>query len=152
MVAWWKRLFFSLASMVTAAVISISAIVLQSFIKSPTTNFRSSEIVLTIAVTVGFCLIAWVLSAPVVLIVRNIRGWRFWLYWLLGSSVGPLLMLALSALVFLAFPQNSTAAWFSPALLPLLYLAAAISSLTSLFYLLLLRQAQKKADRKSLTP
>ena len=151
MVAWWKRLLFSLASMVAAAVISISAIIFESFIKSPTTNFRSSEIVLTIAVTVGFCLIAWILSAPVILIVRNIRAWRFWLYLLLGSSVGPLLMLALSALVFLVFPQNSTATWFSPALLPLLYLAAAISSLTSLFYLLLFRSAQRRADRKAVT-
>jgi drug/metabolite transporter (DMT)-like permease len=149
MVAWWKRVLFSLASVVAAAVISVSGIVLESTIKNPSTTFRSSEVALTIAVTVGFCLIAWVLSAPGVLIVRNIRGWRFWLYWIVGSGVGPLLMLALSAVIFMIVPQGPGATWFSPALLPLLYLAAAISSLASLFYLLLFRWAQMRADRKA---
>lgn len=150
MVAWWKRVLFSLVSMVAAAVVCLSCVVLESVIKSHPANIHSSEVVLTIAVTVGFCMVGWVFAVPVVLIVTNIRAWRFWLYFVLGSCVGPVLMLALSALVFIVFPQNSGSTWFSPALLPLLYLAAAVSSLTSLLYLLLLRRAQRHADRKAL--
>jgi hypothetical protein len=149
MVAWWKRLLFSLASMVAAAVLSLACILLEAALKSHPASIHSSEVLLTIAVMVGFCLIGWVFSIPVVLIIRNIRGGRFWFYWFLGSCVGPLLMLALFAAVFFTFPQSPSAHWFNPALRPLVYFAAIVSSLTSLFYLLLLRVAQRRADRKN---
>ncbi|HEY1903824.1 MAG TPA: hypothetical protein VGG56_15430 [Terracidiphilus sp.] len=145
MVAWWKRLLFSLASIVAAAIVCMAAIVVESADKSHPVSFRSSEVILTLAVIVGFCLIGWVFAVPAVLLVTNIRGGRFWLYWVLGSCVGPLLMLALCAVVFLVFPQGSGSPWLNPALRPLVYLAGAISSLTSLFYLLLLRRAQIRA-------
>jgi integral membrane sensor domain MASE1 len=104
---------------------------------------------LTIGVTVGLCLVGCVFTVPVVLMITNIRGWRFWFYWALGSSYGPLLMLALCALVFFLVPHGPNDRWFRPELLPLVYLAAAVSSLTSLFYLLLLRRAQDRAARKT---
>jgi hypothetical protein len=100
-------------------------------------------------VMVGFCLIGWVISIPAILIVRNISGGRFWLYWILGSSVGPLLMLLLFVAVFVLVPHGPGAQWFNPALRPLAYFAAAISSLTSLCYLLWLGWAQRRAVRKS---
>jgi hypothetical protein len=150
MVAWWKRVLFSLASMVVAAVVCLSCVVLASVLKSHPANIHTSEVILTIAVMIGFCMVGWVFALPVVWIVTNIRTWRFWLYWVLGSCVGPLLMVALSAIVFMVFPQNSSNTMFSSTLLPLVYLAGAVSSLTSLFYLLLLRRAQGRADRKAL--
>lgn len=149
MVAWWKRLLFSLASMVAAAVLCLAAILIESALKTHPTSFRSSEVLLTVAVLVGFCLIGWVFSIPVVLMIRNVSGGRFWFYWILGSCVGPLLMLLLFAAVFVLVPQSPSAQWFNPALRPLVYFAAALSSLTSLFYLLLLRWAQRRANRKS---
>jgi uncharacterized oligopeptide transporter (OPT) family protein len=149
MVAWWKRVLFSLASMVAAVIVCLSCVVLESVLKSHPANIHSSEVILTIAVAIGFCMVGWVFALPVVLIVTNIRKGRFWFYWVLGSCVGPLLMVALSALVFIVFPQNSSNTMFSSALLPLVYLAAAVSSLTSLFYLLLLRRAQTRADARA---
>jgi hypothetical protein len=149
MVAWWKRVLFSLVSMVVAATVCLLCVVLQSILKSHPANIHSSEVVLTIAVMIGFCMVGWVFAVPVVLIVTNFRKGRFWLYWVLGSCVGPLLMLALSAVVFIVFPQNSTKTMMSPVLLPLIYLATAVSSLTSLFYLLLVRRAQTRADRNA---
>jgi hypothetical protein len=151
MVAWWKRLLFSLVSMVVAAVLCLGSLVLESVIKSHPGSFRGSEVILTVGVTVGFCLVAWIFSVPVVLIITNIHGWRFWLYWFLGSCIGPMLMLALSALVFFLVPHGPNEQWFHPELLSLVYLAAAISSLTSLLYLLLLRWAQGRAARKTNT-
>jgi|HubBroStandDraft_1064217.scaffolds.fasta_scaffold562150_2 hypothetical protein len=145
MVAWWKRLLFSFISMVAAAVVCLGCLVLESAFKSHPGSFRGSEVMLTIAVTVGLCLVGCVFTVPVVLMITNIRGWRFWLYWALGSAFGPLLILALCALVFFLVPHGPNERWFRPELLPLVYLAAAISSLTSLFYLLLLRRAQSRA-------
>jgi hypothetical protein len=105
MVAWWKRVLFSLASMVAAVIVCLSCVVLESVLKSHPANIHSSEVILTIAVAIGFCMVGWVFALPVVLIVTNIRKGRFWFYWVLGSCVGPLLMVALSALVFIVFPQ-----------------------------------------------
>ena len=145
MVAWWKRLLFALASMIAAALICLACMLLETMLNSRPANIHSSEVMLTVAVMVGFCIIAWVISIPAVLIVRNISGNRFWLYWILGSSVGPLLMLLLFVAVFVVVPHGPGAQWFNPAFRPLAYLAAAISSLTSLCYLLLLGWAQRRA-------
>jgi len=146
MVAWWKRILLSLLSVVAATVVSIVGMVLVDGLKHKQFNVRSSEVLLTIAVTVGFCLIAWVLSIPFVLLIRKIAGWRFWFYWVLGSCVGPALMLGLIFALFMTLmPHRPGDPWFMPAELSLVYLAGAISSLTSLFYLLLLRGAQKRA-------
>jgi hypothetical protein len=149
MVAWWKRLLFSLASMIAAAVVCLASMLLVTTLKSHRANIHSSEVILTVAVMVGFCLIGWVISIPAVLIVRNISGARFWLYWILGSSVGPLLMLLLFLAVFVVVPHGPSAQWINPAFRPLAYFAAAISSLTSLCYLWLLGWAQRRAVRLS---
>lgn len=148
MVAWWKRLLFSLASMIVAAIACLTGILLVSAAKSHAVNFHSSEVILTIAVLVGFCLIGWVFSVPAVLMVTQVNGWRFWLYWALGSCVGPLLMVGLcAAAAFVVIAHTPNTPWFPPVLRPLLYMAAAISSLTSLLYLTLLRWSQARAIR-----
>jgi hypothetical protein len=152
MVAWWKRLLFSLVSMVVAAVVCLGCLVLESAFQSHPGSFRGSEVILTIGVTVGLCLVGCIFAVPVVLIITNIRGWRFWICWVLGSGFGPFLMLVLCALVFVLVPHGPNQHWFRPELLPLFYLATGISSLTSLFYLLLLRWAQSKAAAGPSTP
>ena len=149
MVAWWKRLLFSLESMIAASVLCLACMLLVTSLKSHSANIHSSEVLLTVAVLVGFCLIGWVISIPAVLIIRNASGGRFWLYWILGSSVGPLLMLLLFAAVFVFMPHSPDAQWFNPAYQSMVYFATALSSLTSLFYLLLLRWAQRRAVRVS---
>jgi hypothetical protein len=149
MVAWWKRILLSLLSVVVATVVCIVGMVLADALKSKQFNFRSSEVLLTIAVTVGFCMVAWILSLPVVLLISKIAGWRFWFYWILGSCVGPALMLGLILLIYVVFPHSPDASWFVPAEMSLVYIAGTISSLTSLFYLLFLRRAQKKAASAS---
>jgi len=135
--------------MIAAAVICLACMLLETMLNSRPANIHSSEVMLTVAVMVGFCIIAWVISIPAVLIVRNISGNRFWLYWILGSSVGPLLVLLLFLAVFVVVPHGPGAQWFNPAFRPLIYFAAAISSLTSLCYLWLLGWAQRRAVRLS---
>ena len=148
MVPWWKRLLFSLVSLVAASALCLAAVVVEDALKGHPGSIHSGEVILTMAVMGAFSVVAWVVSAPVVLIVQNIRGWRFWFYLLAGSSVGPLLMLALAGIIFTAFPQGPNASLLNPAVTPLLYLAGIISTLTSIFYLLLLRRATARAARK----
>jgi hypothetical protein len=146
MVAWWKRLLLSLLSVVLATVICFLSVVLYNVMKK--VSFHGSEVILTVMVMVGFCVIAWIFTVPVVLIIRNVSGWRFWFYWVLGSCVGPALVLALSAIISNLYPEN--AVLFKAAVRPLLYAAAADSTLASIFYLTLLRGAQKSAARRAL--
>ena len=135
MVAWWKRLLFSLASVVAAAAVCLgSLIVVEVALKRQTAIIHSSEVALTVGVTVALCLVGWVISTPLVLMVRNVPGGRFWIYWAVGSCVGPLLMLGLFAAVFFLVPHSPNEQWIRPELWPLVYLAAAISSITSIFY------------------
>jgi hypothetical protein len=150
MVTWWKRLLFSLASVLVAAMVCMGCMIAVDAVFKPVPGgVRSSEAVLTIAVTVGFSMVAWFVSTPAVLIVRNFRGPRFWVYLVLGSCVGPLLMMALFAAVYLLVPHSPNDHWIRPELRPLLYLAAGISSLTSLFYLLCVRWTENRGMRRA---
>ena len=157
MVAWWKRILLSLLSVVVGTIVCLlgAEAVLWTAVKthlissSHSISFHSSELLITIAVIVAFCVIAWLFSVPVVLIVRNIRSWRFWFYWVLGSCIGPGLMLVLCAVILMvAFKGRGNAIWYSPQELPLIYMAAAISCISSLLYLWLLRRSQAAAARK----
>jgi hypothetical protein len=82
------------------------------------------------------------LAIPLVLLVRNIKGWRFWMYWAVGLLFGPAMILGVSfysavrAPNFAGFPGNS---------MSMVYLAGAISGVTTLIYLLLLRRGQTRA-------
>ena len=145
MIAWWKRLFFSLVSVLLASLVCMGCLIAVDALRKPSApgSVRSSEVVLTLAGTVGFSMVAWLVSTPAVLMVKNFRGVRFWVYLGLGCCVGPLLMLALFGTVYLLVPQAPHEKWIRPELLPLLYLAAGISSLTSVFYLSCVRWAEK---------
>ena len=77
MVAWWKRILLSLLSVVAAAVVCLLSVVLWSAVKSHPVSFRSSEVLLTAAVAVAFCVIAWLFSVPIVLIIKNISRLAF---------------------------------------------------------------------------
>lgn len=146
MVSRAKRILLSLLSVVVAAVVCFLAALLVTSMESDPASFQSSEVALTIGVLVCFCLVGWFFSVPAVVMVTNIRGWRFWFFWVLGSCLGPLLMIALFGVVLHFFPHDPKQNVFSPEFQPLLEMAAAISSLGSLLYLLLLRRAQKAAS------
>lgn len=143
MVRWWKRLFYSLISVVIGAGICGGFVVSQQMIANPHMPFSPQawlgSIVFFDYWVVLLSLPGWLLAIPAVLLVRDLRRRRFWLYLALGSCIGPVLILgiafysALSAPNFAGFPRNSMST---------AYLAAGISFLTTLIYLLLLRRAQ----------
>jgi hypothetical protein len=88
----------------------------------------------------------WLLAIPIVLAVRNIAGWRFWMYFALGTGIGPLWILGMGLYFSLVSPHHTG---FAPGPIDLYYKALAVSSLTTLIYLLLLRRAQPAAANRS---
>ncbi len=143
MVPWWKRLIYSLISTVVGAGVSGACAAAQQVIANSHGHLSGMGVWTAILffdpVVIALSLPGWLLGVPLVLLVTNIRGWRFWMYWAIGIAIGPLLVLAVAVYWgpgFAGLPGNS----MSP-----VYLAGAISGLTSLIYLLLLRMGQARA-------
>ena|ERR1035438_6285377 len=150
MVRWWRRLFYSLISVVVGAGVCGGALMIQRMIADPHTPFSPQAWVGSIVFfdywLVLLSLPGWLLAIPAVLLVRDLRGLRFWIYLAMGSCIGPAIILgiafysALRSPNFVGFPENS---------LSTVCLAAGISSVTTLIYLLLLRRAQGVGFRRT---
>lgn len=146
MVPWWKRLIYSLVSVLVGA--GVAGAVVTANELATNAHGHISALGLTVAVlgfdcwVVAFSLPGWLLAIPIVLLIKNIGGWRFWMYWLIGSCFGPALILAvglnngLRSTNFDLFFHNA---------MSMMRLAAPISCLTTLLYLLLLRRGQARA-------
>jgi multisubunit Na+/H+ antiporter MnhC subunit len=83
--------------------------------------------------------------------VRRTDGWRFWAVLAVGTVIGPMTILAFA--VYQGLKSNSPLRMIlfanDPMPNPLMLLAAGISFLTTLFFLLFLRHAQqiRKSER-----
>lgn len=146
MVAWWKKLLYSLIGVVLGAGLAGAWVAAQQFVQHAHGRSSAMALVTTILFfdpwVITLSLPGWVLAIPMVLLVRNIAGWRFWMYWAIGICFGPAMILAVGfysaarGMSFAGFPGNYAST---------VYLAGAVSGLSSLIYLLLLRRAQARA-------
>jgi hypothetical protein len=147
MVPWWKRLAYSLVGWVVAScVLGVLVSIWES------AHFPSNRGVSSVSYFFDFCLLflisalaigswGWLLGMPFVLLVRNIGGWRFWIYLAIGSSIGPGLFFGTLLYSFLT-RSSSGSMTTEPADYSAVYISTAVSSLTTLIYLSLLRRAQ----------
>jgi hypothetical protein len=142
MVAWWKRLILSAISWLVAGAVFGAILALQNIVFNPNAHFEAAELLGGIWVVVLCSLPGWLLAIPVVLIAKDLHGWRFRVYWAIGSCIGPLLIYSVALYFFLTSPNTSS---FAPEAKNVVYLATAISSLTTIIYLLLLRWAHTRA-------
>jgi hypothetical protein len=149
MAPWWKRLLYSFESWLIAALLSGPIFVIAEMIGShPSRAIALLEVAASVAFVTGMVLIlsfpGWLLAIPIVLAVRHVYGWRFWMCFALGIGIGPLTFLGMQ----LYFALASHAA-FVPGPIEFYLRPAAVSSLTTLIYLLLLRGAQAAGAKKS---
>lgn len=136
-VRWWKRLVCSFLSMLLAAIFCGVFFELNHLL-DPGTHFSVVDLLWFIYPVLVFCLPGWVLALPVVLAVTNFRGWRFWFILAVGSCIGPIVILGLVLYSQLSDPHSGDfwAGW------GFFVLASAVSFITTLIYLLLIRDAQ----------
>lgn len=87
-----------------------------------------------------FSLPGWLIGLPFVLTIENIGRWRFWMYLVIGAGIGPLLMVAVGTFTWLT--STNFAGW-APEAKNLVWLGFAVSTLTTLIYLMLLRHCQQ---------
>src|SRR3954465_7604593 len=146
MVAWWKRLIYSLVSAVLGAGICGAGAAAEQVVSNAhghlTTEALWTAIVFFDPWVIALSFPGWLVALPLVLLVRDVRGWRFWRYWAIGIAVGPAIVLVVE---WIAATRGFTLAGIPGGLKAAYYLAAAISGLSSVFYLLLVRRGQAQA-------
>jgi TRAP-type mannitol/chloroaromatic compound transport system permease large subunit len=129
-------------SFMVAGVVCAGVVLADGVMEARGESVRGGDLALAGGFIVGFCVLGWVVSVPLVLWVSEARRGRFWVCWIAGSLIGPLLMIAVFWLDFVLVPGDPHAQWLGPERWPLIYLAGAISGLAALGYLLLLRRGR----------
>jgi hypothetical protein len=150
MVPWWKRLVYSLISTVIGAAACGSVVVIPQFLSNAHNRISTMGLLTGVIYfdtwVVVLSVPGWLLAIPIVLLVKNIRGWRFWMYCAIGVLFGPALILAigfysaLRAPSFAGFPGDS---------MSVVYIATAVSGLATFLYLVLLRSAQNRTSARA---
>lgn len=79
----------------------------------------------------------WIVAIPIVLFVSNFNGWRFWAMLALGAGIGPLVTFTVALYFQVNAPNHSH---YAPEARNLVFLATAVSALTTLLYLLGVRR------------
>jgi len=150
---WWGRMVYSLACTATAAVLAVGSLMLadslhllggRSALLSRLSLGAASAL---IGLVFTFSLPGWLLGLPFVLAVKDLRGGRFWLWLAIGTCIGPLLIAGIVLFRAQSDPQLHFVSSLSEAMF-FVYLAAGVSCLTTLIYLLLLRWAQKQEAKR----
>jgi hypothetical protein len=149
MVPWWKRLAYGLIGWVVSLGVVGIPVSIWVFTQDPPITQNPhirSGLVSVVFGFLGFCLLylisalavsvfGWFLGIPYVLLVRSSIGWRFWIYLAIGSGIGPALVLY-AVLTRTSSPGSTTDDYVN------FCISAAVSSITTLIYLLLLRRTQ----------
>jgi hypothetical protein len=135
-IRWWKRLIYSFVSMLMAAAAFGAFVEIQNLLDR-NSHFEVSDMVWAIYPVLIFCIPGWLLAVPIVLAATDFRGWRVWFFLAVGSCIGPIVILGFAAYGQLIDP-HSGGAWANGSG-GFLILAAAVSFITTLIYLLLIR-------------
>jgi hypothetical protein len=88
------------------------------------------------------CIGGWILSLPIVLLAKRLYAQPFWIILLVGTAIGPILMLLIALWMILSSPYPVGP--FPPEDKNLVYLAIVVSFFTTLLYLLLMRRAARR--------
>jgi hypothetical protein len=138
MVPWWKKLLFSWIAWTSAGVCNAiwqftSGVLIYGEPLDP------RQLIYAFETSLLFVAVVWLITIPAALLVSNPRSWRFWMYWVLGSCIGPALVIGLLAAIrYRSF--DPAHAWWKMLISPLIG-----SSLAAFIHLFLLRSAQTRA-------
>jgi phosphatidylserine synthase len=142
----WRRISDSLLSVFFALAIGALCFAVLNSPSHPKAWLYALDF--TFFVGLPFCGAGWLVSLPMVLMVRRTKGWRFWVLLCAGSCIGPVIM------VFSALYRAHQRGRLSGVNLrnlvsaqhSLIYLAAGVSFLTTLFYFFFCVERNEPSD------
>jgi hypothetical protein len=145
MVAWWQRILYSAVSVLVAAIICSA---LSLLLPGRTQPLLDAFIFVMFWTTI-LCIPAWLLMIPVLLTLQDLHGWRVRVFLAVGICIGPISLLLVE--LYIAFNVWSTGAGFRLGIGfgYFFCMAAAVSSLSTLSYLILFRRAQAAKLKRS---
>jgi hypothetical protein len=156
MVSVWRRLMYSLVSVLGANVAFASILTLYQTlhvglktIESPGVGpFRvfSTMFLTYFVVSMGLSVVGWILAIPLVILAKRVDEWRFWMYLGIGIIFGPFALKVVSAYAYLSSKNRGMYPSFS---VPDIF-AAIVSSLTTMIFLLLMRRANQRTGEPQL--
>jgi hypothetical protein len=138
MVPWWKRLIYSLASTLIASIACGLMFEFQRLLDRDA-HFQASDPLWFVFTVLVFTLPGWLLAMPFVLLATDFHGWRWWLFVAVGSAIGPIFMIGLAIYERLTPPHDDWL-WGNGIFFGL---ATAVSCVTTLIYVGLIRRAQR---------
>jgi hypothetical protein len=143
----WDRLGYSFLSVLIALVVLSTSI--------GTANFRDGvgQVLGVAFVTFMFggclCLIGWVLSLPLVILIKTYTRWRYWTMLAIGTCLGPLVFLLVD--LYLSH-ENPTSSGFATRSYYFLFLPTGVSLLSSLLYLFFVRRHDEHPRQRASSP
>jgi hypothetical protein len=140
MVPKWKRLLLSLTGFVLAVAICCFLLSIRGGIGNPPDPKGLLQLFCYESIMMlWFSLPGWVLALPAILLFTDLRAWRFWALLALGAGIGPFTLYL--EFMYVHYSSAGDKLYLS--------LAAAVSSLSTLIYLFLLRRSQGLEHRSS---
>lgn len=88
----------------------------------------------------------WLIALPIILTVTSFQGWRLFGFLAVGSMIGPALIACIGFFFSLKTPISSS---FAHEAYHILYAATAVSELTSILYISLMRASQRSSPKVS---
>jgi hypothetical protein len=141
MPAWTRRLVYSMVSVFAGVAIVTMALWILS---TPRPKLAFETAFFYGYFTLMWSIPGWIIAVPVVLLVGNYSGWRMWLWGAVGCCIGPALLLGLAAFSYLTEPLL---AGFAPGSWKFLLMAGAVSSITTVAYLTLVKRSLPSASQ-----
>lgn len=131
MVPWWKRLIFSILSVLVGVCVAGLA---SEVVASLSGHFDSARLLVSTVIFLIYSAAGWIVAAPIIISVRNYRGWRLWGWGVIGISIGPAVIVGFGLFSFLTLKSG---AGFWSGMSDFLLFAALISMVSTCVYLFL---------------
>jgi hypothetical protein len=142
----WKRLLYSILSVPLGVLIASFALSFGISLWEMRPFDLKATFEATLLFSYGalfFCVPGWLLSLSLVLTITNLSRWRFFAVWVIGTAIGPIVLLAISLLPLL---MSHHAVFLSDK--SLISFAVVVACLVTLIYLLLVRFDQRRAHSR----
>jgi hypothetical protein len=130
MLPWWKRLLYSFLSVLFGG----SVVGLAASLLDPGAHVDFRRLLISTCIVVVASLSGWLVSIPIVLLVRDYCGWRLWLWGAVGFCIGPSVVLGFGLYGYLSGPLS---AGFVAGISGFLLLATLVSALSTSAFLFL---------------
>jgi len=116
MVPWWKRILYSLASVLIADCIGLAVLFAATIdqrrdtLRTISTRDGLAGILITLCFVLVYSTPGWLMALPAVIGLRNLDGRRSWICAVVGSWIGPAQMYGLA--IYFSLRRNNARLMF----------------------------------------